>query len=629
MKLTSLLLSVLVTWLVMGCSNTSNTKAEKKVVVNNSPKAIQFRDLLEKSPSVLEDKDGNIIASDSYSLKKTWEGNICKTVLTNTSKEVINPKEVIIFALSKHGINPKSPVYGEGFQMLHQNGGTLEKHENRGSHGDNEHYKMKELRNLPTVYGLLNINVDEQENFMLGFTSCKKFIGRIAYDKEQMLIAVDAEGLSLKPGESWTLEDFIFIDGESQGDLFDTMADEIVKNHPSMKSKKMPVGWCSWYCYRENITDEIMNKNMDIFSEKVPELEYIQLDDGYQPFMGDWLDPNPKYGDVRKTIDGIAAKGYKPAIWVAPFIAQKESRVFKEHPDWFVKNKEGEPLNSKTVTFGGWREGPWYCLDGTHPEVQKHFKHVFSTMREEWGINYFKLDANYWGAIQEGVFYDKSATRIEAYRRGMEAILTGCDENTVVLGCNAPIWPSLGVVSAQRTSADINRSWKAFKSLAIQNLSRCWQNEKIWDADPDCIVQTKDSPFKFDPSVLTQDEWMFHVTSIHAVGGLALSGDKAELLTDEDLVILKKLLKPTGKGARFKNSKLEVGVTDLGDKQYYYVFNWTEEPIDLDVELLGKSKLKDFWTEEEVGEFEGIYTVKQLKPHSAKLLVGTKAGNVQ
>ncbi|WP_281613657.1 glycoside hydrolase family 36 protein [Flammeovirga sp. SubArs3] len=625
MKTIKFLCFVFITLIIAGCSNTKSIK-EQNDVVNTSPKAIKFRELLENSPSVIEDKEGKIIDAKNYTIQRTWEGNVCKTVLKNTGNENIFPKEVILFSLNKHGINPNSPVYGEGFQMLHQNGGTLGQHKNIGSNADKSHYKLKELRNLPTVYGLLNINVDEEENFMLGFTSCKKFIGRIAYNHEQMHVAIDAEGLKLAPGESWTLEDFIFIDGENQGDLYDQMSDEIVKNHPAMKSETMPIGWCSWYCYKEDITDEIMMKNLDIFAKKVPEMEYIQLDDGYQPYMGDWLDPNPAYGDVRKTIDGIAAKGFKPAIWVAPFIAQKESRVFKEHPDWFVKGKDGKPLNSKTVTFGGWREGPWYCLDGTHPEVQKHFTHIFKTMREEWGVNYFKLDANYWGAIQEGVFYVKSATRIEAYRRGMEAILKGCDENSVVLGCNAPIWPSFGLVSAQRTSADINRKWANFRKLAIQNLSRCWQNEKIWDADPDCIVQVADSPFKSaKPTEITKEEWFFHLTSIHAVGGFALSSDKAELMTDEDFRILKKLFKPTGKGAKFKNTKLEVGVTDLGDTQYYYVFNWTEEPIDIDVDIIKKGNLKDFWTEEEIGTVEGKYSVKQLKPHAAKLLVATNA----
>jgi alpha-galactosidase len=615
----NLMLFTLVTLCLMqGCSGGSN---DSKLDPNaESQEAQQFFELLENSNSKVEDGQGNEISAKQISVERTWNGNICKISLKNTSNEVLYPKDVILFNIPKHGLNPDSPVYGEGFQMLHQNGGTLRTRENIGGNPDNKHYKIPDLHGLPTAYGLLNVNIKEDENLLLGFTSCKRFIGRISYDSLQMLVSVDTEGLKLEPGESWELEDFMLIAGKTQGELYDQLAIEINRNQAPRRTSTIPIGWCSWYCYRMDITDDIMKENMDAFAQKVPELEYIQLDDGYQQFMGDWLDPNPAYGDVRNTIDAIREKGFEPAIWVAPFIAQKESRVFKEHPDWFVKNSDGEPLNSATVAFGGWRYGPWYCLDGTHPEVQSHFKNIFRVMREEWGVNYFKLDANYWGAIQEGIHFVENSSRIEAYRQGMEAVLSGCDDNTVVLGCNAPIWPSIGLVTAQRTSGDIRRRWNSFKSLAKQNLSRCWQNGKLWDSDPDCIVLAKDGVFGVNDDV-TENEWMFHATSIHAVGGLILSGDKAENLNEKELAILKKLLEPTGKGASFVNTKMETGITDLGDKQYYYFFNWGEETIDLSVQLKTKSRLMDFWTDEDLGVHEGIYSVKSLAPHSAQLIL--------
>ena len=43
-------------------------------------------------------------------------------------------------------------------------------------------------------------------------------------------------------------------------------------------------------------------------------------------------------------------------------------------------------------------------------------------MRRDWGCTYFKLDANFWGAMHGGRFHDAHATRVEAYRRGMDAI---------------------------------------------------------------------------------------------------------------------------------------------------------------------------------------------------------------
>ncbi|MDO6605646.1 glycoside hydrolase family 36 protein [Arenibacter palladensis] len=592
---------------------------QKKKGQRSSEEAQIFIDGFKKSNFKVKDREGNEISSDKIKFEREWKGNICKSKLTNTSDDILFPKDVILFEFQDHGLDPESPVYGEGFQMLHQNGGSLGKPENIGKYSDKDHYRIPNVDNLPTAYGMLNVNIKEDENLLLGFTSCHKFIGRISYDRRRMLISLDTEGLILEPGESWELEDFMLDAGVNEV-LYGELVVEINKNHPPRRTGTIPTGWCSWYCYGPDVTNEIIKHNLDVFATQLPELKYIQLDDGYQPFMGDWLDPNPAYGNVRETIDDIRKKGFEPAIWVAPFIAQKESKIFREHPNWFVKNSENEPLNSSTVGFGGWRNGPWYSLDGSNPEVQRHLENIFKVMREEWGVNYFKLDANYWGAIHGGFHYDSKATRIQAYRQGMEAVLRGCDENTVVLGCNAPIWPSFGLVTAMRTSGDISRTWEVIKTTAYENLYRSWQNGRIWDSDPDCVVLADDTIFNGEEEI-TEDEWMFHATAIHAVGGLILSGDKAVNLNEKELDILKKLLVPTGKGASFNTTTLETGLTDLGDRQYYYFFNWGEVPVDLSVQLKTKGRLVDFWTGEALGVHEGRYSIKNIPPHSARLLM--------
>ena len=111
-------------------------------------------------------------------------------------------------------------------------------------------------------------------------------------------------------------------------------------------------------------------------------------------------------------------------------------------------------------------------------------------MRQEWGCTYFKLDANFWGAMHGGRFHDPNATRIEAYRRGMEAILRGAGDG-FILGCNHPIWPSLGLIHGSRSSNDIKRTWdRGRRAPARENLSRNWQNGRLWWNDPDAVVLT-------------------------------------------------------------------------------------------------------------------------------------------
>jgi hypothetical protein len=85
--------------------------------------------------------------------------------------------------------------------------------------------------------------------------------------------------------------------------------------------------------------------NLDFIAKNVPQLKYIQIDDGYQPAMGDWLETGAAFGgNVQGVLKQIRARGFEPAIWVAPFVAEENSHSFAQHPDWFVKDDESKPL---------------------------------------------------------------------------------------------------------------------------------------------------------------------------------------------------------------------------------------------------------------------------------------------
>ncbi len=139
--------------------------------------------------------------------------------------------------------------------------------------------------------------------------------------------------------------------------------------------------------------------------------------------------------------------------------------------------------------------------------------------------------------------------------------MRGAGPGAVILGCNAPIWPSLGLVNAMRTSNDIGRSWGSFSGTARENFSRGWQNGRLWVNDPDCVVLGgKDD--------ISDNLWMFHATAVHATGGMLLSGDKIAHLGSKQLAILRKLIPPTGRSARFEGGAMNVGITGASDRQY-------------------------------------------------------------
>ncbi|PGH37735.1 MAG: hypothetical protein CRN43_19360 [Candidatus Nephrothrix sp. EaCA] len=117
---------------------------------------------------------------------------------------------------------------------------------------------------------------------------------------------------------------------------------------------------------------------------------------------------------------------------------------------------------------------------------------------------------------------------------------------------------------------------------------------------------------------------MFHATAVHAVGGLMLLGDKFANLTEKQFDIIKKQLRPTGKGARFDGNSFQTGVTDLGQEQFYYFLNWDDKKtVTLKVQLKGKSLLQNYWEGVDLGVHEGEYELKDLPPHSGTVIKGT------
>jgi len=210
-----------------------------------------------------------------------------------------------------------------------------------------------------------------------------------------------------------------------------------------------------------------------------------------------------------------------------------------------------------------------------------------------------------------GRFHDPQATRVEAYRRGMQAVLRGAGDG-FILGCNHPLWPSLGLIHGARSSNDISRRWDTVSNTGVENLSRNWQNGRFWWNDPDCVVLTGD---------LSDDEFQFHATVIYATGGMVLSGDDLPKMAPRRLEMLRKLLPPTGAAARFLDDELRMGVVRPADRAMLCLFNWQDRPQSLSAPLTRACRIRDYWTDEDLGRFEGVFEVRDMPPHSARLFV--------
>jgi alpha-galactosidase len=110
-------------------------------------------------------------------------------------------------------------------------------------------------------------------------------------------------------------------------------------NMPETRNGLM-TGYTSWYNYFQKIDEKIILRDLEGLNCAKNEVNIFQIDDGYETFVGDWLDHCEKFPNGMKYVaEKVHAKGYKAGIWIAPFSCQRVSRTAKEHPDWLIKDE--------------------------------------------------------------------------------------------------------------------------------------------------------------------------------------------------------------------------------------------------------------------------------------------------
>lgn len=279
-------------------------------------------------------------------------------------------------------------------------------------------------------------------------------------DMEKHIFSVekDVEGLTIS--EPYEMFDIVrFVGGYDE--VFDKYF--AAMSLPANKRVDRLTGYTSWYNYFQKIDENIILRDLKGLSRARESVNIFQIDDGYEPFVGDWLDYNGKdFPNGMKTIaDAVHREGYLAGIWLAPFNVQRgKSRILKEHPDWLIRNPDGKPQLG-CVAWGG-----AYTLDIYNPEVREHLKKVFDTVLNDWGYDMVKLD----------FLYSQCRTPRDNKTRGTimcEAMdfLRECVGDKLILGCGVPLGPAFGVVDACRISCDVDLSYggKFYNSMSINN----------------------------------------------------------------------------------------------------------------------------------------------------------------
>lgn len=292
----------------------------------------------------------------------------------------------------------------------------------------------------------------------------------------------------------------------------------------------LPPIWCTWYQYFTQVSEEDVLENLAAIDRLGLEVGVVQIDDGYQAEIGDWLERSPRFPRPLRDLAGrIRDSGRRAGIWTAPLLVGERSRLALEHPDWLVRGADAGR---------NWDESLG-ALDITHPDAAEYVSDVFRSLRE-WGFDFFKIDFIYAGALEGGRRGD--ADGLAAYAEALRLIRDAIGPEATLLGCGGPILPTVGLVEAMRISPDTGPNYEpregdlampAIRSAIQTGRARAFMHGRFWINDPDCLIVR--------PGVEQREEWAEHVERF---GGLRGSSDRLEALDGWGLETTRRLLRP-------------------------------------------------------------------------------------
>jgi alpha-galactosidase len=317
------------------------------------------------------------------------------------------------------------------------------------------------------------------------------------------------------------------------------------------RNNGMPItGWSSWYNLYAYISEEIILdylKHVKIVSDREKlSMKIFQIDDGFTPEMGDWLEVKPLFPrGMKPVLDDIREAGFIPGLWIGPFMVGNRSHLYRDHPDWVVRDRQsGGPLVQwRFVGEDRWHKlsEEYYILDATHPEAFEYLRQVFRSWRNEWGCDYFKTDFMHFGSEHgpdRAIWHTPGLTRIEVWRKVAEMIRAEIGD-VLWLGSGCPLWASVGLVDAIRIGHDVGVDWRgrlSAQSLLNDLATRNFGNHVLWQADPDCIL-LRDTHHN-----LTDKEVRSLAIYAGMSGGVMLTSDDLQELSDNRLGLWKFIL---------------------------------------------------------------------------------------
>jgi alpha-galactosidase len=193
-------------------------------------------------------------------------------------------------------------------------------------------------------------------------------------------------------GESFTTPQvftMVYNNHKDPDEMLNTAVPAFVNKHMgtrlSVLEQKPTFVYNTWEPFERNINEKLV---MELAKAAAAAgMKEFVIDDGWQESNGDWEIDKKKFPNGLKPVfDYIKSLGMKPGLWVSVGSATTASKVFKQHPEWFVRDEQGK------TTFLHWEGATNELTACFSTGWYDYIKGVLMKLALDYGLEYMKLD---------------------------------------------------------------------------------------------------------------------------------------------------------------------------------------------------------------------------------------------
>jgi alpha-galactosidase len=482
------------------------------------------------------------------------------------------------------------------------------------------------------------VNLATGKAFTMGFVTGERHrpIVSVRYMPDTDEIQIEGiarfNGKVLLPGESEKTDELILQASDDPLLSLEAYGDLLAKTH-SPKQTPAAIGWCSWYAIRLPISHRFTMDNARIVAERFRKLgmNIMLLDHDWQEgdICGDWIvDKKDFPGGLSALAKDLENLGLEPGIWIAPTDIAETSQLFQNHPDWMLRDANGKP---QSTWRWFWEPKPLqYQLDATQQDAYNYIVNTFRQLREA-GATYFKIDFIA-GCAGENL-YPKDPKAVRGWtplRQAMLAIREGAGQDAYIRYCQTPPLLSTGVadgVFATNDTLDAGAStWNTLREVFRMSAAQYYLHGKLYNHDACDLSVRADAG---------TEECRLRVMMLAFSGSSILFSDDLTRLPEERIVMMQQCIPGFPKAARplnlftgkmpdiwhlrcaaagFSPPPEGAGGGLEWDLLALFNFDETQRGITVSWEDIGLSPgtrclVREFWTEQFIGEFTVSFTV--------------------